>query len=82
MDNEVSASSPVAAFFRGQSVFVTGATGFVGKALTEKLLRSCRDIKTIYILLRPSAKHGKSVQQRFEELLSIEVLNIIDVPIT
>jgi FlaA1/EpsC-like NDP-sugar epimerase len=35
-----------------RSIFITGATGFVGKVLVEKLLRSCPDIAKIYILVR------------------------------
>ncbi|XP_017780622.1 PREDICTED: fatty acyl-CoA reductase 1-like [Nicrophorus vespilloides] len=39
-------------FYRGKNVFVTGGSGFIGKVLIEKLLRSCPDIGNIYILLR------------------------------
>lgn len=40
-------------FYRDRSVFITGATGFIGKVLVEKLLRSCPDVECIYILMRP-----------------------------
>jgi FlaA1/EpsC-like NDP-sugar epimerase len=40
MDVSVS-YSPIENFFSGRCVLVTGATGFVGKALVEKLLCSC-----------------------------------------
>jgi fatty acyl-CoA reductase len=33
--------SEISAFFNSKSVFITGATGFVGKQIIEKLLRSC-----------------------------------------
>jgi fatty acyl-CoA reductase len=33
--------SAIGKFFDGKSVFITGATGFVGKQIIEKLLRSC-----------------------------------------
>ncbi|KAJ8024070.1 Fatty acyl-CoA reductase 1 [Holothuria leucospilota] len=45
--------SDVASFFAGKSIFITGATGFVGKVLVEKLLRSCSDLEKIYVLIRP-----------------------------
>jgi len=60
-------NSPIQNFFSGSCVLVTGATGFVGKALVEKLLRSCPDLRTIYLLIRP--KRGLDVQTRQKELL-------------
>lgn len=55
-------------FYRDRSIFITGGTGFMGKVLVEKLLRSCPGIKNIYLLIRP--KKGQDVQQRLEELLN------------
>lgn len=54
-------------FFDNCNVFVTGSTGFLGKVLIEKLLRTCDGIEKIYILLRP--KRGVGSEQRFEEYL-------------
>lgn len=54
----------VAKAYADQSALVTGATGFVGKVLVEKLLRDCPDIKKIYILLR--AKKGDNLEKRFD----------------
>ncbi|KAL6433538.1 hypothetical protein ACFW04_006553 [Cataglyphis niger] len=55
-------------FYRDRSIFITGGTGFMGKVLVEKLLRSCPDIKNIYLLMRP--KKGQDVQERLQELLN------------
>ncbi|XP_012144429.1 putative fatty acyl-CoA reductase CG5065 [Megachile rotundata] len=54
-------------FYRDRSIFITGGTGFMGKVLVEKLLRSCPGIKNIYLLMRP--KRGQDVQQRLRQLL-------------
>lgn len=58
-------------FFRGRNVFITGATGFMGKVLIEKLVRSCPDIGKICILIRQ--KRGKDIDTRVKEMLNVEV---------
>ncbi|XP_029638955.2 fatty acyl-CoA reductase 1 [Octopus sinensis] len=57
----------VAEYYAGKCMFITGATGFIGKVLIEKLLRCCPGIKTIYMLMRP--KKGQSIDERFQDLL-------------
>lgn len=49
--------------FTSKSVLITGATGFIGKVLVEKLLRSCKGIDKIYIIVRP--KKGNGTEKRF-----------------
>ncbi|KAL7976330.1 hypothetical protein Chor_002549 [Crotalus horridus] len=66
-------TSLVGAYYSGKSVLVTGATGFMGKVLVEKLLRSCHDVKTIYVCVRP--KGGRSMQTRVEHLLKCKVFD-------
>lgn len=56
-------------FYADQEIFVTGASGFLGKVLVEKLLRSCGDLRKIYILLRP--KKGKSIEERLRDLIAL-----------
>lgn len=60
--------SEIASFYTGKCIFITGATGFVGKVLVEKLLRSCDGIQKIYILLR--SKKGVEPRNRVNELLN------------
>ncbi|KAL6433313.1 hypothetical protein ACFW04_006475 [Cataglyphis niger] len=57
--------SEIPQFFTGCKVFLTGASGFLGILLIEKLLRCCSDIEKIYILMR--AKKEKSPEERFKE---------------
>jgi thioester reductase-like protein len=59
-------------FFEGQNIFVTGATGFLGKVLLEKLLRSCPDVENIFVLIRP--KKGKEPSQRINDITSLPVI--------
>ncbi|KAL5080673.1 hypothetical protein RYX36_009094 [Vicia faba] len=39
-------------FFKGKTILVTGATGFLAKVFIEKILRIQPDIQKLYILLR------------------------------
>ncbi|XP_016948127.1 fatty acyl-CoA reductase wat [Drosophila biarmipes] len=48
-------------FFKNKTVFLTGATGFLGKVVTEKLLRTS-EVSRIYALVRP--KRGVPIQER------------------
>ncbi|XP_028039317.1 fatty acyl-CoA reductase wat-like [Bombyx mandarina] len=55
--------SAVRQFYAGTTALITGGTGFIGKQLIEKLLRSC-DVKRIYILMK--SKKGKSMPERLQ----------------
>lgn len=65
--------TPVSEFFQNRSVFVTGGTGFMGKVLVEKLLRSCPGIKNIYLLMRP--KRGQDITVRLAELVNVPLFD-------
>ncbi|XP_054164907.1 putative fatty acyl-CoA reductase CG5065 isoform X2 [Oppia nitens] len=67
--------SQIANFYKGRSVFITGATGFMGKVLVEKLLRSCSEVKNIYVLLR--TKKGLNARSRLDELLNAKIFEKI-----
>ncbi|KAI9564151.1 hypothetical protein GHT06_007889 [Daphnia sinensis] len=67
------AESNIVKFYEDRSIFITGATGFMGKVLVEKLLRSCPGINRLYVLMRPSK--GKEVTVRLKELISNEVFD-------
>uniref|UniRef100_A0A1B0CS61 Fatty acyl-CoA reductase n=2 Tax=Lutzomyia longipalpis TaxID=7200 RepID=A0A1B0CS61_LUTLO len=62
-------------FYTDRSVFITGGTGFMGKVLVEKLLRSCPGIKNIYLLIRP--KRGQEVKARLNDLLGAPLFDTL-----
>lgn len=53
-------------FYAGREIFITGGSGFMGKALIEKLLYSCPEVGNIYVLLRK--KKGKGIEDRLAAL--------------
>ncbi|XP_003746504.1 putative fatty acyl-CoA reductase CG5065 [Galendromus occidentalis] len=60
-------------FYAGKTLFITGCTGFVGKVLLEKILRSCTEVRAIYVLGR--AKRGQTLEQRFSEIFKSALFN-------
>lgn len=63
--------SQIAEWYNGKSVFITGATGFMGKVLLEKLLYASPNIENIYILTR--LKKGVEPEKRIEEMWKLPV---------
>jgi len=60
-------SSSIPDFYKNRSILVTGFTGFLGKVIVEKLLRSCPDLDAIYVLVR--SLKGKTTQERVGKIL-------------
>lgn len=61
-------------FYQNKSVFVTGGSGFLGKVVIEKLLRSCQ-VDSIYVLIR--SKKGKDIATRIEDIMN-DVVSVDD----
>lgn len=57
------------AAYDGTTVFMTGATGFLGKVVMEKILWSLRGVKKLYILLR-NRKDCPAQDRLAKEILS------------
>ncbi|XP_067615672.1 putative fatty acyl-CoA reductase CG5065 isoform X2 [Eurosta solidaginis] len=72
--------SEIAEWYSGKSILITGATGFMGKVLVEKLLRSCSGIKKIYLLIR--SKKGVDPLKRKDQFFKCVIFNQVlkDIP--
>ncbi|KAF3557032.1 hypothetical protein F2Q69_00014960, partial [Brassica cretica] len=72
---ETSDGIGIVRFLRGKSYFVTGATGFLGKVLIEKLLRASPEIGKIFILLK--SKDEESANKRlYDEIISSDLFKL------
>ena len=60
-------------YYNEKNVLVTGATGFVGKLLIEKLLSTCSSMRTVHCLIRE--KNGHSANERLNEITSCKVFD-------
>lgn len=61
----------VSKFYDNAVIFITGGTGFLGKVLVEKLLRSF-SIERIYLLVR--VKHNLAVNERLKRFFEESVM--------
>ena len=70
-------ANSLARFYSGRTLFLTGGSGYVGKQIIEKLLRSCPAVDQINILMRP--KKNMSPDERLDQLLlsPVSVWNIL-----
>ncbi|XP_068147838.1 fatty acyl-CoA reductase 1 [Drosophila tropicalis] len=67
--------SPVQEYYKDKTIFITGASGFMGKVLLEKLLYSCHSLKEVIIIVRP--KRGKTPETRLEEMFKLPIFQRI-----
>ncbi|PIA60101.1 hypothetical protein AQUCO_00400769v1, partial [Aquilegia coerulea] len=59
-------------FLRGKVFLITGATGFLGKVLVEKILRTIPDVGKIYLLIK--AKDKEAATERLKnEIIGTEL---------
>ncbi|MGH9338430.1 MAG: AMP-binding protein [Acidobacteriota bacterium] len=60
--------SGISQFLQHKNVLVTGATGFLGQALVEKILWIAPDVNRIYVLIRPKKQLGGRIQTAAERI--------------
>ncbi|XP_047451727.1 fatty acyl-CoA reductase 1 isoform X1 [Mugil cephalus] len=58
-------------YFAGKNVLISGATGFMGKVLLEKLLRSCPEVGAVYVMVR--SKGGQSPKVRIADMINCKL---------
>ncbi|KAH9637607.1 hypothetical protein HF086_014771 [Spodoptera exigua] len=73
MNNTNDNLTEVQKFYNGKNILITGATGFLGKILVEKLLRCCPGVENLYLLVRQ--KRGKDIYTRMEEIFDDPVFS-------
>ncbi|OAD47033.1 Fatty acyl-CoA reductase 1 [Eufriesea mexicana] len=60
-------------FYAGKHVLLTGCTGFLGTVAVEKILRTCKEISKLYIMIRQ--KKGKSVEERINHFFKNDIFD-------
>lgn len=67
-------SSAVAEFYKNKNVLLTGGTGYFGKMIIEKLLRTT-EVKNIYLIVRgkQDIDFEKRVTKMFEEQIFFRI---------
>ena len=61
-------------FFKDKKILLTGCTGFLGKVLVEKILRSIPQIGKIYLLVR--GKRNMNASERLLDILSSRLFSV------
>lgn len=59
--------------FDGRNILITGVTGFLGKIILEKILRSIPQVGDIYLLIRP--KKDTVPSQRLDGVIKSRIFN-------
>ncbi len=52
-------------FYYDKTLLISGTTGFLGKVLLEKVIRSLHTVRRIYVLVRP--KSGIAIMDRVKK---------------
>ncbi|KAG4071448.1 hypothetical protein HA402_011602 [Bradysia odoriphaga] len=65
----------IKSFYAKKNIFVTGATGYLGKVLIEKLLRDCKDVGKMYIMLRANSECDAAT--KFDKFNKSAIFDII-----
>jgi len=70
--SDMFAMSDIPGFYRDKVVLLTGVTGFIGKCILWKLMKSCPDVKKIYLMVRPK-KNTKPQDRLNREVFTLPI---------
>ncbi|PHT71588.1 hypothetical protein T459_22373 [Capsicum annuum] len=65
-------------FFEGKNILVTGATGFLAKALIEKMLRTTPKVNKIYLLIRAKDKEAAFLRLKNEVNYGVRIIQNLE----
>jgi fatty acyl-CoA reductase len=69
------AQSRTKQILNGKTVLITGTTGFVGKALLEKVIRVIPDVGELILLIRGNQKHPSAMERFWEEIYQSSIFD-------
>jgi alcohol-forming fatty acyl-CoA reductase len=62
---------------KGKHILITGTTGFVGKVMLEKIMRTVPDVGGVYLLIRGTRKHANAGSRFANEIASSSVFEFL-----
>ncbi|CAH1382810.1 hypothetical protein MTP99_017084 [Tenebrio molitor] len=65
----------ISELFVNKTLLITGGTGFLGKVLIEKVLRTCPGVKKIYLIVR--SKSNKNSKERLKQIFSGPLFELV-----
>ncbi|XP_030966446.1 fatty acyl-CoA reductase 2-like isoform X2 [Quercus lobata] len=67
----------IVSYLRGKNYLITGATGFLGKAFIEKMLRTIPDVGKIFLLIKAKDKEA-AIHRLKTEILDSELFKCLE----
>ena len=64
-------------FYSGKTILLTGATGFLGKVVLEKICRSLPVVKCIYVAVTPKVSNSNGAEMSLFESFGILGLGVV-----
>jgi fatty acyl-CoA reductase len=65
----------ISELFVNKTLLITGGTGFLGKVLIEKVLRTCPGVKKMYLIVR--SKSNKNSKERLKQIFSGPLFELV-----